>query len=441
VYRVPEKHLDRSEFQDAIKKGMGRAVAHVRACGDAAVSDDILAACINDLRYDRQIERSRVDYLWTMISLTDDAARYGTRLCQALTEATDTWNAIQLAALVGEFALAGDSAARQVLLHTLERSAFDEMVGSHEIMLLDGIDGFLWMVERHGKRLAADHCNRKRIAYLAPFFWRACKLFGEHQVLTALSDRAATAPNARTYLDAVKSSWLAEEKRDRQEEHVPSVDEVLCDIEADRTVHWRFPRKASDRDIETIFERLLVEDRPRQLVQMLRIFAKREVPRLDGRLFELAEHEDPTVRRVAISALARSDDLWVRQFALSLLQRRPQSAGEGAIGLLFLRYQPADHEVIEQALPAPDDAYGRHSAGLDVVILAEEYADPALVPSLLWVYEHGPSSFSRSRTVEALLKMDSAPPWMLKECLDDCYDRTREMAQNALGDPPQRPPL
>ncbi|MBN2581875.1 MAG: hypothetical protein JXL80_02330 [Planctomycetes bacterium] len=421
--------LNRSQFQDALTKGLGRAVAYVRVYGESGVREDILHACSHNLVYDPQCECDRLDYLLNLIALSSDVPHYERAICRALAETSDTWDALQLAALAGVFARRGSAEARRAVYNCFERTALDEAVGDQEIMLLEGLKGFLWMVSRHGSRLAADLEKRPTTTYYRPdLAWRASHLFSEQVVLQTLSAEATACAGARTYLDAVKRYWLRKERRSSEDRNIPTVDEVLRNVEDGKDPNWRFARHASDSEINTIFEYMLNETRLDQLVKLLRIFVKREVPRLDGRLFELAEHEEAIIRRLAMRALGKSDDLWVREFAFSLLKRCPQSAGEGAINMLFHTYQAGDHEVIERVLPVVFSAESRHTLSMDILALAESYQDPCLAQSLLWLYECGPSTNYRCRAVECMLKIDVAPQWLFQECLDDCNSETRELA-------------
>lgn len=44
--------LTKNEFRDALRKGLGRVVIHVRNYGYKDMQDDILHACLHNLAYD-----------------------------------------------------------------------------------------------------------------------------------------------------------------------------------------------------------------------------------------------------------------------------------------------------------------------------------------------------------------------------------------------------
>ena len=57
------------EFRDALRKGLGRAVVHLRNYGAAGLEADLLHACLNSLCHDPQSEGTRSEWLWYMLGL------------------------------------------------------------------------------------------------------------------------------------------------------------------------------------------------------------------------------------------------------------------------------------------------------------------------------------------------------------------------------------
>jgi hypothetical protein len=61
--------LSRAEFADAIAKGLGRTFLYVKNYGLDNVKDLVLAACLDDLSYDPQIETSRANSISLWLNL------------------------------------------------------------------------------------------------------------------------------------------------------------------------------------------------------------------------------------------------------------------------------------------------------------------------------------------------------------------------------------
>jgi hypothetical protein len=59
--------LSRSEFADAIAKGLGRAFLYIKNHGLDRVHDLLLNACLHDLSYDTQYSESRSKWLFFML--------------------------------------------------------------------------------------------------------------------------------------------------------------------------------------------------------------------------------------------------------------------------------------------------------------------------------------------------------------------------------------
>jgi len=73
-----------------------------------------------------------------------------------------------------------------------------------------------------------------------------------------------------------------------------------------------------------------------------------------------------------------------------------------------------------------------HGVGMDIIKLAETYPVAFREP-LLWFYERTPCSICRRSVVEELHKRQLVPKEIWEECLDDCDDGLRELAQKACN--------
>src|SRR5262249_55506229 len=151
-----------------------------------------------------------------------------------------------------------------------------------------------------------------------------------------------------------------------------------------------FGRAASEGDLERVFERLLAESRRERLLRCLWVFRRRALPRLDDRVFALAEGTDGQLQEAALCALAASHASSIRDLGLRLVRADPQTAARGAIALFRRNFAPGDHAAIEAALTVAGDDEATHGIGFDLLDVAESQPDAGLAGCLEWVYEHTP---------------------------------------------------
>src|SRR4051794_4191769 len=122
--------------RDALRKGLGRAVqwAMTRRLEDGP----LLEACLQDRRFDAQVERSRGDWLWQMIRAVAAADRFRVPILHALYSLPDGRSAHQLCELAGHYAEAGDDTFRGRLYDIVARKpvADSPCLGEEEIVQL-----------------------------------------------------------------------------------------------------------------------------------------------------------------------------------------------------------------------------------------------------------------------------------------------------------------
>ena len=117
-------HLTADAFRDALCKGLGRAVLHVRKHGCSGVEQHILDACLHDLAYDAQCEGNRAPWLYPILCLCKDKKPFRDAILESLQAATEHYDAGQLFALARFFAKEGDAAARSAIYEKFNRQRY-----------------------------------------------------------------------------------------------------------------------------------------------------------------------------------------------------------------------------------------------------------------------------------------------------------------------------
>jgi hypothetical protein len=425
--------LTESQFRNALRKGLGRAVLHVRHFGAAGLEDAIIDACVHSMVY-AVCEGTRGEWLHEIVGLAGLSAAVMPKVVDGLLQPSTRetfWDVAQLYSLAATFAEEGYPEARNALYQKFDRREFSESwLGGIQTLAVDGLPGFLHVAEVIGERFRNE-----------PEYWEddyliseAYERLGREIVRDAMIARSRDSEHIRSYLENVDriEQQEAERKTEKQEPSKP-VDAVLEEIE---TVQGKYPhrlqfwgRQASDQDIAVIFDHMAMETRPEQLRRYLYVFGMREIPCLRPQILELANSDDERLRCALMRALGHTHSPTVRNLGLRMFKHVPPRLE--AIRLLARNYEPGDGALLESLLPTAGDLDMLHGIGLDLLEITAETKDSEFTNSLLWLYEHGPCSMCRENAVQYLVEMKTAPEELLAECLWDCNDDTRKLAMQA----------
>ena len=438
--------LTKNEFDDALHKGLGRAFLFIREYGDNEVQEILLHSLIHNLVYDNQCEGGRGDWLFSIIEMTNNLEFYEEEILKNVknVETWDTdqlldsfWDTVQLLDLLMAFAKRGSNKARRALYDTFDTQKFNESwVGGDQIIEVDGLDGFLHIAERIGKRLKIEDGY-----WEDDFMLREVKeRFGTDHVERAIHERSKESEDLRSYLQKIKIT--DSDKRETKEERLEryrkeySLDKWLPALESPQG-HFpflAFARCASDEDILHCFALLKNETDKAKKIKLLNIFQRRALPEFYDPLLNFACDEDEELCSASIAALSLLRDERVHQLAieineLSNLQRKIYS-----IPLFYNNYIHGDNFVIEKILksvPVNSDRDVIHHLVFDLVKLCEKNKSSEMNQILLWIYENSPCMNCRGKGVKMLLENNALTESMLAECLDDGDSEIREIALQA----------
>jgi hypothetical protein len=426
----PMKPLTREEFQDAIQKGLGRVIMHLREYGSKGLKDDILNACVHNLVFDTQCEIERTDWLISIINLTGEEDFYREEILKALLTSDNSRDVIQLIDLAKVFAQRGCAEAKKTIYDKFDRREFSETSSFAETLLdIDGINGLIRFAEAIGNE-PEDERDDWGNSWI---YDTACERFGKEAVRAELSRQANVNENVRRFLDALDQ--IDQEKSEKRQRHVLIFEQTLNDIEAGKNCRGQYGyfgrRFASQNELEQLFARLLAETRREQLLSYLWVFRRKELPALDKKLFELAASEDKELQAAAINALSNSKEASIRDLAIRLIRENRDVICRSAIGLFEKNYQPGDYALIESALFTPEDRDVLHRIAHAILDLGEANPLSELANCLLWVYEQTPCTNCRENAVKCLIKLDCLPDSVREECRWDCSDDIRELVKTA----------
>lgn len=466
--------LTSDEFRDALAKGMGRAVRHVHESSADATCTILLDACVHCKAYDTQCEGFRADWLYRLIEMTGEPDFYRTKIIEAIPTSRDvnSYDFWQLYHLLKEFALRGDVECRKILYREFDLLVDDDNIGgAGDLVDLDGIPGLLHVLEIAGRRIRNGGDIWWEVSYLIEevekkynqekvkaiieteasrneFVRTYCEQKGQTQSrndfgISVVDDRVADVlSHAPPQIEVAKrpiNEWIADilaDNFDDEKIRTATEDSIVGILRHRHRLFLSGRSSLSDEEIETIWPVLLSEETPYRLFCLLNAFTpsrRIRLPRFDPKILTLVDSPHLFLSWKATQALAHLSDESIRLKALELLQAVPEKHNwYNGFELILSSFRPEDENVIAVALQThrfPHEGY-LHGVGLDIINLAEKYPEVAFRESLLWYYEQTPCSLCRHSIVEELNKRRLVTKEIWEECLDDCNDELRELAQN-----------
>ena len=458
--------MNREEFQNALRKGLGRAVQHVRNSPPETVRADLAHACTHFLGMNLQEESGgRAEWLFSMIEASGEPDFYRRKVIEALEQMPDnpdpgddseTFN--ELYRLLTEFAVRGNAESLVVMRRRFDTACvlYQPYFGFYELFRIEGIDALLRLMCREWKRIRDDET-------LWPLDFEiehAEEELGKEAVQAVLEKESLVNESVRLCLErlrrkeAERLAWEAE--REKSKKPLPRLPELIADLVEDwpRETEWTddtleaaflqrrslFRRrhvyaKPTSEELEFAFEQLLETTDPGWQLCLLTAFVKETMPRLEPRLLSLCDAPLRPIRSEAVGAFSWITDPRVRAKGLELIAKAPDfSDWYFGISLLENNYQPEDESLLLRTLksvPADIDIHDLHSIVMSLHGLAEANAGFSFEPILLWAYENSPCPYCRGKSVEQMIQRNIATKKLLEECRDDSYERTRKLADTA----------
>ncbi len=433
---APPRSPSLDQQRDALRKGLGRAMqwANTRRLDD----NPLLEACLQDLRFDLQIEDTRGEWLWRMIRAVGAVGRFRVPVLHALYELSDERSAAQLCDLAGCYAESGDEAFRKRLYEIVEQKpiADSRWLGEEEILRIDGEEAFLFAARVRAEGLAALGWESDD-EYLVD---QAIKRFGDERVNGLLDNTTDEA------IACFRTGWRRQkeaaagpnESVSRRETVVAiTVDDILLAAQSGNQCFSFFRRwgmHADPADLELILGHLQAAREPTVIARLLQVFSNRAAPRFDERLVQLGRHEDAEVRRRAVSALEKIEHPLVREFALAELETGVR--GTSVVGLFVRNYRVGDERRILESVEIPDGDCELHWFLMDAIKVLD--ANPEADCSQLGVIAYASTlcELCRFSAARLLIGRHVAPAWLAEECRFDSNEQCRELVAQ-ITRPPQ----
>lgn len=412
--------------RDALQKGLGRAWLWAeRGCLDR---DVLLDACLRDLRYDRQCEGCRAEWLWGLVTAAGVIEKIEAPLLQALQSLSpeNDQAANQLCELAFHYAKLGRQEFRDVLYSIVATTPLPDnrSIGEKQLLALDGENAFRLIAFTRGRYLethAADWDDAHVVT-------EAMKFYGEeriHEIMATFSD-----PDRLRFAEIYHREKMAEEERNDRptmdDRKVKSVADVVAAARKETGGYWliHWGRSASDDDLNQVWEVIRVTSEPKVLAHLLKIFSRRALPQFDERLIELCRHSDANVRKQAFIALAQNSDYRIRLFAVEEITG-PDPKPE-VIRLFEQNFKADDEQLLLDFIEIPADTEERHSLLMDIQRVLQENMVSRVEELAQVIYFHTPCAICRNHAIELLEEDGTLPGWMAEEAMYDSQDSYRK---------------
>lgn len=412
--------------RDALQKGLGRSY---RWASTGKLDDEpLLYACMNDLRFDKQCEPSRGQWLWAVMGASKYEMRFRDPILQALHDLTDVPSACQICEIAQRYAESGDEAFRSRLYEIVETKPISEIpwLGEQEIVNLDGEEGFLFAARIRGERLKTDEWDWDHDALIR----HAIDQLGEERIITILSD------STESGLQRFYECWKQQEKMESEKENAADererrysapVSEIMeAASEKTGSYVWfrRWGMRAEESALNEILAAIWNEENPEVISRLLRVFSNRALPEFDSRLIDLCSHDVEKVQWWALSALKNNTHVRVRNFALEQLAIK--ATGE-VVSLFTRNYEPGDEERILKAMKIDADREKTHRLILSVIEVLEANPNADCQKLGVIAYAETPCQICRCSAAKLFLNRNVAPDWLIEESRYDSDEDTRKL--------------
>ncbi|HEV2969202.1 MAG TPA: hypothetical protein VGY55_04370 [Pirellulales bacterium] len=427
----PGEVPDGADWQDALQKGLGRALRWAKN-GKGRDETILLNACLTDLRYDKQCEDARGSWLWQIMEASAVVDRFREPILKSLQSVDYEVNAQQLCQFCVFYAMNGDDRFRHRLQEIVAEKPLPDCpwLGEEELIELDAEAGFLFVARARGERLLNREWDLDDMAMMDS----AIEQLGESKAVELLAREAEASPEVRCFLERWRT-YAETTVREPRQAHADRMRRITLS-EIVRTAenaqkgagHFRgWGMYARQDDLKAVLDRLFNSHAPGVIINYLHVFSNRPLPQFDERLLGLLEHEDERVRRRAYSTVAQNAHSSIRKFALDHLQT---PAGEPkSLALLIRNFRPGDEDILLANLRIPDDPVERHWFLMDLLEILEQ--NPAARPGALALqsFRWTPCGTCRYRAAKLLIARSVAPKWLTDECQYDSVVDTRQLVK------------
>ena len=364
---MTKSKLTKIEFAKALKRGHGRALMHVVQHGLRGISALVLAACLKEPSYDKQLEWSRAKWLFKMFCDDERLPSFSADILNALSIETELYDLQQLCEFAELLAKNGFPKAHDLLREIVLNQPLPDgqyPYGTHELVALDGVDAVVAIARRFGVLLLQSPPGRP--VWLGSFFddipaakRKITKLAKTDAAINAFLQNQKRQKVDCAEDDRKKTLKPGNTGADFEKELTPEdfADHAFAEISKEdnsfqtRMNNRRLARLASSEGLNVLLDRLNGETNGAVIVRFLKVFSFIKLPQTHPVLWKLVESKDLEIRNSAIKILANIKEHRVGELGRSKL--RSENFAESDVyfmELLSENFRSQDDRLILSAL-------------------------------------------------------------------------------------------
>lgn len=451
--------LTREQFRNAIRRGLGRALLHLKHHPREVYVDELLYACAHFTGYDAMVDGFPTAYLWTALNWSGYKVRLRGSIFDALLNVTDDRVWWQLLELTDQYARNGDKEAMDVLRQRFQSNPHADLLrGVEHIVRRTGDDGLRFAVIALGNRMLAGE-----IAANGHFILKDNPLLVSiGRLNSVLRPMAASNEAIQAFLNCIDA-----DARDYQQNDTPrhsinahatsqgklrkvlegvSFDEMLRQLKESELfptigVLRLWSRSASQTDILRAAKYFRDAQDEYSIDLGLSIFPFAAYPLDPQPLLELALGPDAKRSHFAFLSLHQLQHEKVRALYEGFIAFETPS--RYVFGLLDQNYQAGDLHIVHQwlcnyAATYPDDPSSEqiedlHRYGSDLYdVCRKQSASEGTGAIYRWLFDNMACKLCRCDALKRLVEQDEASEELLAESTLDADAGIRRIARRAL---------
>lgn len=411
-------------FRSSIRRGTGEAHLIMQNNPTVDFSADIIKASLTNYAYDGQSENSRALYLSELISLSKQRDKIRKAVLHGLTtEQDNTWTLTQLFDLAKIFAQSGDTESRQAIYDRFFNHPVDhsDWVGYSEILELDGLEGLVFIADKIGKALEKNPDDWQDEMIIDHFQRENPKI----KAFAELEKASKQNRFIKIYLDNIKRTEENRKNHIREKvEYKDIIEEVLLCKPYIRL--WK--RKLTDKQINIIANRLLIEKNKNIQEKLLYVFSYFKFPFDSEFILQLAKQKPTSKNRIvefAIDALQYLQSQDIRQFALEQLKttKRPESL----TSILISNYQKGDSKLLTELAEKFNQDYIIENLASSYIDIYKANKTTECKEPLEAIYDKLTCGIHRKGIIEVLIDNKVLSNKIRQEIKYDSYLETRQL--------------
>ena len=414
------------DFEDALAKGLGRAILFLKSCPDPnlylwSVADAILT----DQTWDWTDSR-RGDYLWQAVEATGSPEWFVAAARRGLASTSEAIPTDQVYAVAEELTAGGFCDLRPEIYEAARRGlaklAEEDWSGAETLVRLDGLEGYVFAFDhaRPGDPDGPDNDAQLQELLEVTLGKRAAR-----SALATLTGPVRERSDAafRRRIERV-GSWRQNRLARKTPQAVPPIDEILASLtqSSGRWIAWG--KWADDETHRAVAAHCLTLTDRKSLMNALMFFRREPWPLEPSLLFDFVRRRGKRLQHRAWLALRHRSHPDVRALGDALARRK--RLWFWAEDCWASNPLPGDWERLTEFLERARTRKEFHDAVWNLHDYSEALPDGEQIPVLVRAFSATPCAMCRMSVVRRLVALGGLTDALQEECRYDSDEGTRE---------------